>query len=189
MNRIYQGTALNQLQPKKRISRRKILGGLAAIAGLAASGYGFKKTMDFLGDLPEEDVYALKVNESKVLHNRGDPLAFKSDVAYVEFRGTVFRLYPLKAKSNDGPEKLVIRAHRTYDPNENPDQDSLLRAVELFNIINTKTISLDNLVANEIKDFQAKIPATPVIREHVTYQVPVNTGYKSINDVLLSYKR
>src|SRR3989344_8135386 len=143
MARTYQGAALRQQQVSKRISRRKILGVLAAAVGLAGAGYVAKQTIDVLSDLPEEDIYFLKVNE-------GDRSPQNPGI-YVEFRDTVFRLYPLQADKKDNPTKLIRKAHSKYDPDDNLDPDLVLRAEDLFNLVNTKKINLNDIVNNGIK--------------------------------------
>lgn len=181
--------AFKQQQANKPISRRTLLGILATGAGVAASAYSAKQIVDILSELPEEDVYAVAVKEARIIHNKGQPFNHTDNVTYLEFRDTVFRLYPLQAGKNDNPAKLIRKAHSRYDPNDNLDPDLVLRAEDLFNLVNTKKINLNDIVNNGIKTFRAKVPATPIVRENITYQIPVKTGYASLEEALSAYKR
>ncbi len=184
--------------PRKYIAQSTlIIGGLAAIAiGLHNPG----KVKDIYGSLsnavannverllsPKEEVEIATIDSKIYRHTQNGPIGITVPIVLAEIRGGVYRAHEMKATKNDAPEKMIKRAHEKYDPSGEIDEDSLLRAVDLFNLLNSSSVDLNKIPKGEVYSIESKIPGVPIIRENKEYKIPVKLSYRTIDEAISSY--
>ena len=176
-------------EQKGGITRRQLLG-VAATLGLATAAYGAYRRLDQIDSLlsPEEEINVLKTETDIYMHNQDGPLKFRKPATYIEFRGTIFELYPVEAKKdengkNSSPSALVYEAHALHSPDIRIRGDLADRALDLFNILSQNQPRLKGLPQNKIKNFKFKNAPSPIVKSGENYEVPVYTAYASLKDI------
>ena len=172
----------------KKIPRRVFL--MSVVATALASGYvANRRSNNYMGKALDKAMYGehlsiTKIKQDMIFGNKGDPIRERVPIHYVEFRDSIFQLYPIKAEQNDNVGKLVERAHSTYNPGIPLKSHELQRAVDLFNFLHENPHTLDRVVENEIKSVQYQSAKTPGIQPIERYTVPVLRNYKSLEDLM-----
>lgn len=175
---------------KGGITRRQLLG-IASILGTATAAFGAYRGLEKLDSLlsPEEEVSLLRIDQDIYVHNQESPFKFKQPVTYAEFRGTIFKLYPVEAKKdkngkNPSPSSLIHEAHSLHNPEIRIRGDLADRALDLFSILSQNERKLKSMgIGDKIQSFRFKNAPSPFIRNDETYEVPVYTAYTSLTDI------
>src|SRR3989338_4253491 len=123
--------------PKKnpKISRRRFISGtactLSAVATLGAIRYRLPGIFD-----GKEELKIVKLNKSSYERAQNRSIVANVPVKYVQFRNTVFGVYPVRAENDDtGPLSLIYKTNKVVSLNQGIKGDIDSRATDLFNIL------------------------------------------------------